>query len=103
MAFCYAFLACFFAFINSAASVMKVYPQSLVNIKADDTQKALFGSDTEIAEKIRALSSSLSGNGRILVRPSGTEPKDKFYYTAVASTEAEAKQLLDAMIKQMSA
>lgn len=60
--------------LSSAASVMKVYPQSLVNIKADDTQKALFGSDTEIAEKIRALSSSLSGNGRILVRPSGTEP-----------------------------
>lgn len=60
--------------LSSAASVMKVYPQSLVNIKANDTQKALFRSNAEITEKIRTLSNTLSGNGRILVRPSGTEP-----------------------------
>jgi phosphomannomutase len=38
----------------------------------------------------------------VIARPSGTEPKVKFYYTAVGQTKADAKALLDAMIAQMS-
>lgn len=44
----------------------------------------------------------LGERGSVIVRPSGTEPKVKFYYTAVGETEAESKALLDAMIAQMS-
>lgn len=40
--------------------------------------------------------------GSVIVRPSGTEPKVKFYYTAVGNTKEDAQLLLDAMVKQMS-
>ena len=45
----------------------------------------------------------LGDQGSVIARPSGTEPKVKFYYTAVGRTKADAQALLDAMVKQMSA
>lgn len=52
--------------------------------------------------KSNVLEFLLGDNGSVIARPSGTEPKVKFYYTAVASEKAEAQKLLDAMIAQMS-
>lgn len=52
--------------------------------------------------KSNVLEFILGDQGSVIVRPSGTEPKVKFYYTAVAKDEAAAKSLLDAMITQMS-
>ena len=49
-----------------------------------------------------ALQFVLGNSGSVIVRPSGTEPKVKFYYTAVGANPAEAKKLLDAMQEQMS-
>lgn len=53
--------------------------------------------------KSNVLEFLLGDSGSVIARPSGTEPKVKFYYTAVAQSRNEAKVLLDAMIKQMSA
>ncbi len=44
----------------------------------------------------------LGDKGSVIARPSGTEPKVKFYYTAVGESKAAAKALLDAMVAQMS-
>ena len=52
--------------------------------------------------KSNVLEFILGGQGSVIARPSGTEPKVKFYYTAVGQTKADAKVLLDAMVKQMS-
>ena len=52
--------------------------------------------------KSNVLEFLLGENGSVIARPSGTEPKVKFYYTAVAESKAAAKDLLDAMVKQMS-
>ena len=52
--------------------------------------------------KSNVLEFILGDRGSVIARPSGTEPKVKFYYTAVGSTTDEAKLLLDAMVKQMS-
>lgn len=61
------------------------------------------GEETEIQlPKSNVLEFILGNEGSVIVRPSGTEPKVKFYYTAVAKTEAAAKALLDRMIQQMS-
>jgi len=52
--------------------------------------------------KSNVLEFILGGNGSVIARPSGTEPKVKFYYTAVAQDRESAQNLLDAMINQMS-
>lgn len=44
----------------------------------------------------------LGQSGSVIVRPSGTEPKVKFYYTAVGQTKEASQELLEKMVKQMS-
>ena len=51
--------------------------------------------------KSNVLEFVLGESGSIIVRPSGTEPKVKFYYTAVAKTKDEASALLRTFVKQM--
>ena len=61
------------------------------------------GEETAITlPKSNVLEFLLGDMGSVIARPSGTEPKVKFYYTAVASDKTAAKELLDAMIAQMS-
>ena len=52
--------------------------------------------------KSNVLEFVLGEKGSVIVRPSGTEPKVKFYFTAVGNTEENAKLLLADMVKQMS-
>ena len=52
--------------------------------------------------KSNVLEFVLGNEGSVIARPSGTEPKVKFYYTAVGKTKADAQALLDRMIQQMS-
>lgn len=52
--------------------------------------------------KSNVLEFVLGDKGSVIARPSGTEPKVKFYYTAVADTREEAADLLEALKKQMS-
>lgn len=52
--------------------------------------------------KSNVLEFILGEKGSVIARPSGTEPKVKFYYTAVGSDKASAEALLQACIKQMS-
>ena len=54
------------------ASVMTVYPQILVNVRGVD-HKAL-GADEVIAQAVLAAEAELGDTGRVLLRPSGTEP-----------------------------
>lgn len=44
----------------------------------------------------------LGTTGSVIVRPSGTEPKVKFYYTAVGSDKQQAQELLNRMISQIT-
>ena len=61
------------------------------------------GAETEILlPRSNVLEFLLGNKGSVIARPSGTEPKVKFYYTAVAEDHASAKKLLDAMVVQMS-
>ena len=52
--------------------------------------------------KSNVLEFLLGDHGSLIARPSGTEPKVKFYFTAVANNKASAQELLDAMVAQMS-
>ena len=61
------------------------------------------GEETPILlPKSNVLEFILGNAGSVIARPSGTEPKVKFYYTAVAPTKEQANALLEAMKAQMS-
>ena len=61
------------------------------------------GSESAITlPKSNVLEFLMGEQGSVIARPSGTEPKVKFYYTAVAPDQTSAKKLLDAMVAQMS-
>ena len=58
--------------MSKLAEPLRIYPQTLVNLKVADKQKAL--ADEQIGELIREVEKELGSDGRVLVRPSGTEP-----------------------------
>ena len=51
---------------------MKTYPQKLVNVKVSDKQAAL--TNPQVQAMIATVEKEMNGDGRVLVRPSGTEP-----------------------------
>ena len=55
-------------------SVMKVLPQVLVNAKVPNNMKNIHEEDEEIIAEIKKIEATLDGCGRVLIRPSGTEP-----------------------------
>ncbi len=60
--------------LSRVGSLMQRYPQVLVNVHADAAQKALYAESKEIAQLIADIDEALGRDGRVLVRPSGTEP-----------------------------
>ena len=58
--------------ITELCEGLKIYPQLLVNVKVSDRDAAM--QDEEVLAAIAEVDEELSGNGRVLVRASGTEP-----------------------------
>ncbi len=60
--------------LAEAKSVMEVLPQVLVNARVDNKRKNEYLSNETIRNEIEKLEAKFSGEGRVLIRPSGTEP-----------------------------
>ena len=60
--------------VSEIADEIRIYPQVLVNAKINNDYKKTYSKDAEVAAAIQALESKMQGNGRVLIRPSGTEP-----------------------------
>ena len=60
--------------LSELASVMEVLPQALVNAKVPNHKKEHYLEYPEIASAIEDLNKKFAGEGRVLIRPSGTEP-----------------------------
>lgn len=60
--------------LSELAGIMEVLPQALVNAKVANHKKDKYMEYPEIAEAIRELEKKFAGEGRVLIRPSGTEP-----------------------------
>ncbi len=79
--------------LSELAGEMKKYPQSLVNVKVTDKTKV--DSNESIQETIQQVESDMNGEGRILVRPSGTEPLVR------VMAEAPTKELCDEYVNRV--
>ena len=60
--------------LSSLATIMQRYPQVMVNVTTSPEGKLRFYTDTEVKESIEKAKAALGSTGRIIVRPSGTEP-----------------------------
>ena len=60
--------------LSELKTIMEVMPQALVNAKVPNHKKEKYMEYPEIAEAIAALNEKFAGEGRVLIRPSGTEP-----------------------------
>ncbi len=59
---------------SEVAQIIKLYPQAIVNAKVNSNKKYDYDKDKEIKLAIYKLEKEFTGNGRVLIRPSGTEP-----------------------------
>ena len=59
---------------SELASIIKLYPQVLINAKVNADKKYDYEKDEDIKKAIADLEKEFAGNGRVLIRPSGTEP-----------------------------
>lgn len=59
---------------SKLAEIVKIYPQVLINAKVSSEKKYDFEKDAVIRSEIENVEKEFEGNGRVLIRPSGTEP-----------------------------
>lgn len=83
--------------LSELAKIMTVFPQVLKNARVANEKKYCYMENPIIAEKIKAVEATFEGAGRVLIRPSGTEPlvrvmiegKDQTVLDQVASELAQ--------------
>ena len=89
---------------SEAKKKVDIYPQVLINAKVSNDKKYDYEIDTEIRAKIEELEKEFSGNGRVLIRPSGTEPKVRVMIEGENQEyiTQKARELADLIEKKMN-
>ena len=88
---------------SELASIIKLYPQVLINAKVNADKKYDYEKDADIKKAIENVEKEFAGNGRVVIRPSGTEPlvrvmiegEDQKYITQ------RAKEIVDLIEKKL--
>jgi len=80
---------------SELSSLVQKYPQVLINAKVASDKKYDYEKNPEIKSAIEKVEKEFSGNGRVLIRPSGTEPLVRVMIEGQdkAIIEAEARKL----------
>lgn len=82
---------------SELAGMMKEFPQVLVNAKVSNAKKNYYTTDEMILSEINKIEKSLEGKGRVLIRPSGTEPLVR------VMLEGENQEEIDKMAHELGA
>ena len=89
--------------VDEAAEVFTRYPQELINVRVSD-KEAVFGSEA-VAAAVRAAEEAMGKSGRVLLRPSGTEPVVRVMVEAASDEDAKSycRQIADVVIAELGA
>lgn len=90
--------------LSELAACMDVLPQVLINAKVTNENKHGYKEDPVIQEAISDLENRFSGEGRVLIRPSGTEPMVRVMIEGKdeAVLEKEATALADLIVERLA-
>ena len=89
--------------LQMLADKMTIYPQVLVNAKVKNENKNKYLEDIIIEEKIAEIEEHFHGKGRVLIRPSGTEPLVRVMIEGEDQEELEsiARELADLIVERL--
>ncbi|TQR16239.1 phosphoglucosamine mutase [Psychrobacillus soli] len=85
--------------LSELASEMTIFPQKLVNVRVTD--KHAVTENAKVAAIIETVEAEMAGNGRVLVRPSGTEPLVRVMVEA--ATEADCENYVNRIVEIVKA
>ena len=60
--------------VSELCDIMQVYPQVLINAKVNTNRKSDYEKDKDIKNMVEKLKEEFLSEGRVIIRPSGTEP-----------------------------
>ena len=89
---------------SKLCDIIQIYPQVLLNAKVNNSKKNDYETDEDIQKMVKELQNEFSDEGRVIIRPSGTEPlirvmiegKDQKYITKKAQ---EMVKLIEEKLK----
>lgn len=89
--------------LSELASLMAVYPQVLINAKVKPENKENYESNPEIKAEIEKIEAEFKNSGRVLIRPSGTEPLVRVMIEGKDQNliNARAKELADLIVEKL--
>ena len=89
--------------LSELKGIMETFPQVLVNARVDNDKKHDYMEDEEIRQSIKEMEKFFNGEGRVLVRASGTEPLVRVMIEGKDQSvlEEKAKELADLIEKRL--
>ena len=90
--------------LSNLSKIIKVYPQVLINAKVNSKMKYKYEENEEIKKAIQDLENEFSGNGRVLIRASGTESLVRVMIEGEEQKyiEKKAKELVDLIEEKLA-
>ena len=90
---------------SEIASIMKKYPQVLINVKVTEDAKGLYDNDEQVTKAIKSVEKALAGEGRVLIRASGTEALIRVMIEGLDQDDInkKAKKIADVIEKKFGA
>ena len=87
---------------SELGNLVQKYPQVLINAKVSSDKKYDYEKNEEIKQAIEQLEKEFSGNGRVLIRPSGTEPLVRVMIEGkdIKTIEEKARKIADLIEKK---
>lgn len=90
--------------LSSLCDIMQIYPQVLMNAKVKNDKKDNCETDKDIQDMIVKIKKDFSDNGRVIIRPSGTEPLIRVMIEGkdIDKMNREAKELVELIEKKLN-